>query len=127
LNHRAKKVGIGDEPLAYLLAQSQSQERIADQSRRRFVCLREEADSIRENGASVFAPDAFRLTRKIAQQAVIMIQQIAKHLKQMSCSRLAALDLFVAARRRDASREIVNPQSCLMERLPGGAEQTATT
>jgi hypothetical protein len=49
-----KKAGIGVDLVAYPGARSQSEQRIADQTRRRFICLREKADSIRDNGAKGF-------------------------------------------------------------------------
>src|SRR5262245_20321508 len=124
LNHGLKKAGIGVDLVAYLGARSQSEQRIADQTRRRFIRLREKADSIRDNGVRFIAPDALRLPRKGAQQAVFAAQERAKRLEQMSRRRLALLNLFGTARRRDAAREIVHPQSGLMQHAIGNAEQT---
>src|SRR5262245_13597057 len=125
LNHVVNKAGIGVYLVAYLWARSQGEQRIADQTRRRFICLREKADSIRDNGVRFIATEAFRLPRKDAQQAVFAAQERAKHLEQMSRRRLAPLNLFGAARRRDAAREIVRPQSGLTQPALGNAEQTS--
>src|SRR5262249_26627889 len=124
LNHGVKKAGISVDQVAYLGARSQSEQRIADQTRRRFIWLREKADSIRDNGVPFIATDAVRLPRKAAQQAVFAAQERAKCPEQMSRRRLAPLNLFGTARRRDTAREIVHPQSGLMQTALWNAEQT---
>src|SRR5262245_24264958 len=97
LDHGTKKAGICAYLIADPRARSQGEQRIADQTRRRFVSLREKADAISDNGVCLIAPDVFRLSRESPQHAAFVARERAKHLEQMSSRRLATLDLFRTA------------------------------
>src|SRR5262249_33925151 len=120
-----KQARIRYDPFKYLRARSQGEERIADQSRRRLVSLREKPDTVSDNDIYFFAPDAVRRSRESAQQTTFLRQESLKHPAQIARRSLAAIDLIGRAGRSEAASKIIHPRSGLIEHVRCKAEQTS--